>query len=35
MLEGTMPSSRSSSQLYREAVDRLSQAGIANAKLEA
>jgi release factor glutamine methyltransferase len=35
MLEATMPSSLSSSQLYREAVDRLSQAGIANAKLEA
>ena len=35
MLEGKMPSSLSSSQLYREAVDRLSQAGIANAKLEA
>jgi release factor glutamine methyltransferase len=30
-----MPSSLSSSQVYREAVDRLSQAGIANAKLEA
>ncbi|MEX0828914.1 MAG: peptide chain release factor N(5)-glutamine methyltransferase [Nitrospirales bacterium] len=30
-----MPSSRSASQLYREAVDRLSLAGIANAKREA
>jgi release factor glutamine methyltransferase len=35
MLEAGMPPPISSSQLYREAVDSLLQAGIANAKLEA
>jgi len=35
MLETVLAPSVSSSQLYREAVDRLLQAGIANAKLEA
>ncbi len=35
MLKAVMPSSFSSSQLYRESVDRLSQAGIANARQEA
>ncbi|MEC4681539.1 MAG: hypothetical protein VST67_12700, partial [Nitrospirota bacterium] len=34
MLKAIMPSSISSSQLYHESVDRLIQAGIANARQE-